>query len=282
MRCLLVLGMAAALAPGPRLLSTRRRAGFSSSMAEPTPALSTPKDDGNQPVVYAASEVGKYAIATGVQYGLLVGALSLVDPWFPQFGVGALFAFLSLRSRVFSLLDNSRPDRDAQDGQATPKDVKRPFWTPPGVVFPIVWLTITVLRAVSAAFVYAADGSLISPALRALLLHLCVGDTWNTITNVEKRLGVSALGCLVVWGSLLRAVFAFRDTSTAAAAILVPSLAWISVACLLTTNIWLINEPKRRPLWPAQADGVSAPLRLKYLLQLQPNSFGGKDLTQRT
>ena len=37
-----------------------------------------------------------------------------------------LFAFLSLRSRVFSVLDNSRPNREAQGGAATPKEVKRP------------------------------------------------------------------------------------------------------------------------------------------------------------
>lgn len=229
-----------------------------------------------QQPTYAALEIGKYALATGTQYGLLLGALALADKWFPAPLVGVLFAFLSLRSRIFSLLDNSRPDRDAQEGKATPKDVKRPFWTPPGVAFPIIWLSITVLRAVSASLVYAQTGSLISPPLRAFLLHLCIGDTWNTITNVEKRLGVSALGCSLVWASVVNAVFAFHQVSGIAGNILAPSAVWISIACVLSTNIWLLNDPKSRPLWPSPGDGQSAALRLSNFLQIQANSIGGR------
>lgn len=229
-----------------------------------------------QQPTYAALELGKYALATGTQYALLVGALALVDKWFPAPLVGLLFAFLSLRSRIFSLLDNSRPDRDAQEGKATPKDVKRPSWTPPGVAFPIIWLSITVLRAVSASLVYSETGSLISPPLRAFLLHLCVGDTWNTITNVEKRLGVSALASSLVWASVVNAVIAFKFVSNNACNILAPSAVWITIACLLSTNIWLLNDPKSRPLWPSPGDGQSAALRLSNFLQIQANSIGGR------
>ena len=86
-------------------------------------------------------------------------------------------------------------------------DVKRPSWTPPGIAFPFIWLTITALRATAAQMAYA--GSLRNPALDALVLHFCIGDTWNCITNVERRLGVSAVGCFAVWGSVFRAVKAF-------------------------------------------------------------------------
>lgn len=224
-------------------------------------------------------EVTKYAVATSTQFGLLYGALRLMDPWFPSFGVGPLFAFLSLRSRIFSLLDNSRPDVEAQDGGATPKDIARPRWTPPGIAFPFIWLTITVLRAVSAAIVY--EGSLTSPALLGLLLHLCVGDTWNTITNVEKRLGVSAIGCFLVLFTVFNAVKLFDAVNPVAAMVLAPSLAWISIATVLTTNIWLINNPKKRPIWPSADDGQSAKIKFSYLFQFQPDSFGGKRIVEK-
>ena len=226
--------------------------------------------------VYAARETIKYVGATAVQYKLLMLALSGVDKvaTLPKPAVWLLFAFLSLRSRVVSLLDNSRPNREEQKGKATPMDVKRPSWTPPGIAFPFIWLTITALRATAAQMAYA--GSLRAPALDALVLHLCIGDTWNCITNVERRLGVSAIGCFAVWGSVFRAVKAFGASAAPKAAyVLAPSLAWISVACVLTASIWNLNN--RPPIYPAEGDGDSADLRLKYLLQMEATSIrGGK------
>ena len=106
------------------------------------------------------------------------------------------------------------------------------------------------------------------------MLHLCIGDTWNTVTNVEKRLGVSAIGCLAVWASVLRAVQLFRESAAPAAGlVLAPSLAWISVACVLTANIWLLNG--RKPLYPAAADGDSAKTKFAYLLQPEATTIRG-------
>ena len=44
----------------------------------------------------------------------------------------------------------------------------------------------------------ACGRTLFSAPLLALVLHLCVGDTWNCVTNIEQRLGVSAVGVLAV------------------------------------------------------------------------------------
>jgi len=224
-------------------------------------------------------DVFKYVSATAAQLGLFAAAFTLFDKCIPfklpQPAVFAMFAFLSLRSRIFSLLDNSRPDRDSMDGKATPAAVLRPKWTPPGKAFPVIWLSITALRGVAAALVYGQTQALASAPLLALVGHLCIGDTWNTITNVEKRLGVSAVGCVVVWASVGNAVLEFSKVSQLAARVLAPSFVWISIATVLTANIWTLNTP-RRPLFPSPADGDSAKIKLFNLFQLQPNSIGGK------
>lgn len=217
------------------------------------------------PRAYVGREASKYVGAGALQYAAIVGSLSVVDRFHvPVEASIPIFAALSLRSRVFSLLDNSRPDRKAQGG-ATPADVKRPDWTPPGVAFPVIWLTITALRAVSASQIYEATASLVSWPLRTLVFHLVVGDVWNTITNVEKRLGVSMVGVLFVWLSLADTCLAFYKVSPLAAYILCPSLVWVSIATALTFNIWILNG--RRPLAPSPDDGTSARLRFANLLQ---------------
>ena len=93
--------------------------------------------------------LGTYLMATALETAgicaLLFGADAALA-FIPAAGLRTtlawlLFAFLSLRSRVFSVLDNSRPNREAQGGAATPKEVKRPAWTPPGYFFPVShWL----------------------------------------------------------------------------------------------------------------------------------------------
>lgn len=37
----------------------------------------------------------------------------------------------------------------------------------------------------------ALGGKLVTTPIAAMVLHLSVGDTWNHINNVEKRLGVA-------------------------------------------------------------------------------------------
>ena len=94
-----------------------------------------------------------------------------------------------------------------------------------------------------------------------MALHLSVGDTWNCVTNVEQRKGVSALGVLVVWASVVAAVKAYFDVIPLAGYVLAPSACWISIASVLTWTIWAINEP-REPLLPRKGDGKAVPMRL--------------------
>ena len=207
---------------------------------------------------------GVYPAATLAEFGLIAACLRGADALgtLPAAGVPTLFLFLSLRSRVFSPLVARRPDRSQQGGAATPREVKRPKWTPPGIAFPFIWITISILRASSSLVVWKATGrKLCSRPLLGLVAHLCVGDTWNCVTNVERRLGTSALGVLLVLSSVLYAAWGYAAVAPLAAKLLLPSAVWISIASVLTWNIWAINEP-REPLLPRLGDGKGSELRL--------------------
>jgi len=218
-------------------------------------------------------QTAKYPVATAAQFGLIAATFKAVDlvGTLPVPLVPPLFAFLSLRSRLFSPLSANRPPRGGYtvDGKQvpTPEETKRPWWTPPGIAFPFIWLTITALRAASSLVVFKATGrALFSPPLLLLALHLSVGDTWNCVTNVEQRKGVSAVGVLVVWSSVVAAVKAFYDAAPAAGFILAPSAVWISIASVLTWTIWKINPPLE-PLLPQKGDGKASGLVLPLVFR---------------
>ena len=77
--------------------------------------------------------------------------------------------------------------------------------------------------------------------LALMMLHLAIGDTWNTINNVEKRLGTAVVGVSFVWLSVLAVDYAYFSTSTLAGGVLAPSVVWLSVASFLVYSIWDLN-----------------------------------------
>ena len=112
--------LARALTPA-RAAVARARA-----LAPPRLGASTYLDTIEPAPAFAAGELAKYAVALGGQFGLMAAGFVAIDALaaralaapLPAPAVGVLFAFLSLRSRVFSLMDNSRPNREAQGGGA--------------------------------------------------------------------------------------------------------------------------------------------------------------------
>ena len=110
-----------------------------------------PAGPGGLPLVEEAREVdtgalSKYGIAIGVQMAAIAAFLSAVDAGLsavgleaqaiPQPAVVLFFIGLALKSRVFSPLNNQRPDLEkAVKGEESKgfNDRTMPSWTPPGV-----------------------------------------------------------------------------------------------------------------------------------------------------
>ena len=192
----------------------------------------------------------------------LVGSSPRIPKSLPTVVVAALFAFLSLRSRVFSPLDNSRPSASRDDPVF--KERLRPWWQPPPIAFPIIWSTISLLRTISSVLVWRTTGTLLCTPIFAFLLHLSIGDTWNTINNVEKRLGTAVLGALFVLASVLHSTYLYYQTLPLAGLVLAPSCIWLTIANVLVFSIWRLNLQlfDRPSLFPSKEEGPPSKWRL--------------------
>lgn len=191
--------------------------------------------------------VRSYIAATITQWSLITIFIRVLDlvlqrlhlQYVSTIIVSVLFLFLSLRSRVFSPLDNSRPKATGNDPVF--KDRKRPSWQPPPIAFPIIWSTIALLRTVSSVFVWQTTGTLFCLPLLTMALHLSLGDTWNTINNVEKRLGTAVVGVSFVLFSVYLTAYLYWRVRPLAGFVLAPSCLWISIATYLVYSIWRLN-----------------------------------------
>ena len=125
-----------------------------------------------------------------------------------------------------------------------------PSWTPPGFIFPIVWLLIIgPIRAVSSSLVYSVTGQYACVPILSLMLHLSIGDVWNTINNVERRYGTSVVGVIMVWLSAAFAAYQYYQVSPLAGKLLSLPLIWLSIASSLIIRTWQLNPIQAMENW---------------------------------
>lgn len=217
--------------------------------------------------------IGKYTLSAGVEIALLTVFLRLVDfGMSPARGmmelplpvITVLFYVLSLKSRVFSPLNNQRPNLSKDKGKGAASkgfgDRIMPSWTPPGIFFPILWILINApLRAYATTLVYAANGHVLcDPTIVCLMWHLTCGDVWNTINNTERRLGASVAGVGTVWLSVWYAIYRYYLIDPLAGKLLGLTGIWITIAAALVANTWSLNPRKDGtldPLFPIKGEG---------------------------
>jgi len=209
--------------------------------------LENPQWDKGASLKYLGATIAQIVVMTGI-LGLMDFALDRLNlSALPQWGdsaiAGGVFAFITLRSRLFSWLDNTR-----NSGRYT--SLQRPGWAPPPLAFPIVWMSIAVLRVASAYLVWSAmDQTFLCWPLVLFMVHLSLGDTWNTIFTVEGRLGTAVP--MVIVGPLLSVIvvtLSYYQVSPLAGWIIFPSSVWLAIATALCISLWRLNG--QEPLYP--------------------------------
>lgn len=184
-----------------------------------------------------------YIGGTVAQIGLMLLALWGLEqisqglPGTARVGIAiAFFTLVAIRSRLFSPLNNART-------RTTYSQVTRPGWAPPPLAFPIIWMSIGVLRVVSSYLVWQALGqTYLSLPLVIFMVHLALGDTWNTIFTVEGRLGAAVPVVLIgPLASSMVVVLSYWQVVPLAGQLLLPMVVWLCVASTLVISIWRLN-----------------------------------------
>lgn len=118
----------------------------------------------------------------------------------------------------------------------------KPALTPPGWVFPVAWTTLYLMMGV-ALFLYLDATPTPRPRLPlvAFGLQLVLNGAWSWIFFGLQRPGLALLDLGLLWVAILVSVLGFAGGRRAAAALLVPYLAWVTFAGYLNARIWQLN-----------------------------------------
>lgn len=124
--------------------------------------------------------------------------------------------------------------------------LEKPWWNPPGWLFPIMWLLIvkpTQTAAISRVLEVAGEKFPWLP-LGAFCSHLALGDAWNKVFFGMQCTGKGAAVISIFYGVLLASMRFFFKADRLAGKLLFPSFGWITVATSLNWSIFFLNKKK--------------------------------------
>jgi tryptophan-rich sensory protein len=118
--------------------------------------------------------------------------------------------------------------------------LSRPSWAPPASVFGPVWSALYALMGVAAWLVWRSPG----PKRLALGLfgaQLAANALWSWLFFAWHRGALAAVEVVILLALIVATTLAFRRISRPAALLLLPYLAWVSFASVLTWVVWRAN-----------------------------------------
>lgn len=115
------------------------------------------------------------------------------------------------------------------------RSLAKPSWTPPDWLFPVVWGLLYVLMAYAAWRVWDVAG--LGLALYVWGGQLVLNAGWSVVFFGLKSPSLALAELVALWFGVAATIWLFAPLDPVAAAVLVPYIAWVSLAGLLNFEI---------------------------------------------
>ncbi len=120
--------------------------------------------------------------------------------------------------------------------------IVKPPLSPPGWLFPVVWVILYALMGIGAARVAQTPPSgKRSLGLNLFVAQLVVNFFWSPVFFNLQAFGVAFFWLLLLWALVLWMILAFRKVDPTAAKLQIPYLIWLSFAAYLNLGVWYLN-----------------------------------------
>ena len=119
---------------------------------------------------------------------------------------------------------------------------KSPF-TPPNIVFPIVWIILYALMPLSIWNVYLKVGGTraFRFPLNMFFIQLALNGLWTYLFFGLHRPDLALLDIFALFITVIWMILAYSRISLRAGLLQVPYLFWLTFAALLNYQIWVLN-----------------------------------------
>lgn len=121
--------------------------------------------------------------------------------------------------------------------------LQKPFFTPPGWVFAPVWITLFVLMGI-ALYIVIESGTRnrdVQIALGLFGIQFALNILWSFLFFGLRSPLLGFADIILLWIMIAATLMAFFRVQKSAAYLLIPYLAWVSLAAILNGAIYFMN-----------------------------------------
>jgi len=121
--------------------------------------------------------------------------------------------------------------------------LEKPTFTPPNSVFGPVWVTLYLLMGIAVFLIWRkgleAEG--VKPAFIIFWVQLVINVLWTVAFFGLKSPFAGVVLIILLWFAILFTIVRFFKVSKVAGGLLIPYIAWVSIASYLNVGVWMLN-----------------------------------------
>lgn len=122
--------------------------------------------------------------------------------------------------------------------------LKKPFFSPPSFIFPIVWGILYALMAIAAyrIWLWGKKGKPVKRALRLYGTQLILNFIWPFIFFMFRLYGLAFIELIILIIFIILTTIEFFNIDKVSGILMLPYLIWTIFAAVLNYFIWMLNE----------------------------------------
>ncbi len=121
--------------------------------------------------------------------------------------------------------------------------LSKPWFTPPGWVISVIWIILYTLMGISAFWIWKGgiERREVKTAVGVFGFQLLLNGIWTPVFFGLKNLLLGLAIIVALWFAILATIVLFYRISRKSGIILIPYLAWVTIATLLNYSVFLLN-----------------------------------------
>lgn len=120
-------------------------------------------------------------------------------------------------------------------------EIIKPPFSPPGIIFPIVWLVLYTLMGISSYIIYMSNSKNKEKALKTYFIQLILNCLWTFLFFNLNLYLLAFIWILIMIYFVLKMTYQFYKINKTAAYLQIPYLLWLIFASILTISIYILN-----------------------------------------
>jgi tryptophan-rich sensory protein len=121
----------------------------------------------------------------------------------------------------------------------------KPSFNPPNWIFAPVWTSLYVMMGIAAGLIWnqiPSQKEAVTKALQFFAIQLVLNALWSYLFFGMYNLMLATIEVVLLWLMIFETYSQFAKINKTASYLMLPYLAWVSFASVLTASIWWLNN----------------------------------------